>query len=184
MVDGEVVSNVSVNKTNMLVDGEVKHFLQLGTVMTYETYRNRGYIRMIMDEITSDFEGKVDGMYLFANDSVCEFYPKFGFETSKEYQYTKCLYNDGESQMVKYIMDCPEAWRDLERVMNQNVFHGQFDMVENNGLIMFYITQFMNEEVYYHKESDTYVITEIENGKAFVHNIFSSTLKDTADTMR
>lgn len=178
VVDGKVVSNVSVNKTNMLINGEVKHFLQLGTVMTYEEYRNRGYIRMIMDEIISEFEGKVDGMYLFANDSVCEFYPKFGFVESKEYQYSRCMDQNHTNQMIKYIMDGTEAWKELERVMNQNVFHGQFDMVENNELIMFYVTQFMNEEVYYHKESDTFVIAEIEDGKAFVHNIFSSTLSD------
>ena len=97
VIDGEVVSNVSVNKTNMLVNGEIKHFIQLGTVMTSESYRNRGYIRMIMNEILSDYSEIVDGMYLFANDSVCEFYPKFGFVKSKEYYHTKKVNNVDES---------------------------------------------------------------------------------------
>ena len=176
VVDGKVVSNVSVNKTNMMVNGKVKHFIQLGTVMTYEEYRNRGYIRKIMDEIMMDLEEKVDGMYLFANDSVCEFYPKFGFEESKEYQHFKILENENECQLKKHIMNSSESWKELEEVMKNNVFQGQCDMIENDGLVMFYVTQFMQENVYYHKETNTYVIAEFEEDDVFVHNVFSSTL--------
>ena len=184
VIDGEVVSNVSVNKTNMLVNGEIKHFIQLGTVMTSELYRNRGYIRMIMNEILSDYSEIVDGMYLFANDSVCEFYPKFGFVQSKEYYHTKKLNNVDESNMRKCVMDNPEAWKQLERVMEQNAFRGNFDMVENNGLIMFYVTQFMNEDVYYHEESDTFVVMEVEERSVFIHNIFSTTLNKMDDVLK
>lgn len=184
VIDGEVVSNVSVNKTNMLVNGEIKHFIQLGTVMTSELYRNRGYIRMIMNEILSDYSEIVDGMYLFANDSVCEFYPKFGFVQSKEYYHTKKVNNVDESNMRKCVMDNPEAWKQLERVMEQNAFRGNFDMVENNGLIMFYVTQFMNEDVYYHEESDTFVVMEVEERGVFIHNIFSTTLNKMDDVLK
>lgn len=184
VIDGEVVSNVSVNKTNMLVNGEIKHFIQLGTVMTSESYRNRGYIRMIMNEILSDYSEIVDGMYLFANDSVCEFYPKFGFVKSKEYYHTKKVNNVDESNMRKCVMDNPEAWKQLERVMEQNAFRGNFDMVENNGLIMFYVTQFMNEDVYYHEESDTFVVMDVEERSVFIHNIFSTTLNKMDDVLK
>ena len=184
VIDGEVVSNVSVNRTNMLVNGEIKHFIQLGTVMTSEAYRNRGYIRMIMNEILSDYSEIADGMYLFANDSVCEFYPKFGFVQSKEYYHTKKVNNVDESNMRKCVMDNPEAWKQLERVMEQNAFRGNFDMVENNGLIMFYVTQFMNEDVYYHEESDTFVVMEVEERGVFIHNIFSTTLNKMDDVLK
>ena len=55
------------------------HSIQLGTVMTDEAYRNRGLIRLIMEDIEKEYADKADGMYLFANDSVLSFYPKFGF---------------------------------------------------------------------------------------------------------
>ena len=93
VIDGKVVSNVSVNKTDMLMDGEVKHFLQLGTVMTDEQYRNKGLSRMLMEQIELDYAGKVDGIYLFANDSVLDFYPKLGFQKAKEYQYSRKVLN-------------------------------------------------------------------------------------------
>lgn len=39
VVDGEVAANVSVNRTDFVLDGEKKRFIQLGTVMTDERYR-------------------------------------------------------------------------------------------------------------------------------------------------
>lgn len=176
--DGKVISNVSVNQTDMLLDGEVKHFLQLGTVMTDEAYRNQGLSRKIMDEIEKDYNGKVDGIYLFGNDGVLTFYPKFGFEQSTEYIYSKQVSNSGNCQLEKVIMDNPIAWKQLENVMDNNVFRGRFDMVNNNALIMFYVTKFMQECVYYHKETETYVIAEIEGEDAFIHNVFSKKLED------
>ena len=91
VIDGKVVANVSVNLTDMMYDGEIKKFIQLGTVMTAKEFRNQGLIRQIMREIEADYKDKVDGMYLFANDSVLDFYPKFGFKESREYQYGKSL---------------------------------------------------------------------------------------------
>jgi len=177
VVDGEVVSNVSVNRTDMLINGEVKHFIQLGTVMTYEKYRNQGYIRAIMKEIMNDYETVVDGMYLFANDNVCEFYPKFGFVKGKEFKHSITVHNSNQSVLKKHIMDSREDWEQFERVMNNNIFHGKMDMIANNELIMFYVTQFMKEDVYYHKESDTYIVVEIEEEKAVIHNVFSTTIE-------
>lgn len=81
VVDGKVVSNVSVNQCSMNYDGRVVKLLQLGTVMTDPDYRGRGYAKEIMDKIMEEYDGKVDGIYLFGNDSVVTFYPKFGFKS-------------------------------------------------------------------------------------------------------
>ncbi|MDE7250589.1 MAG: GNAT family N-acetyltransferase, partial [Lachnospiraceae bacterium] len=96
VIDGEVAANVSVNRTDMLWNGRRKHLIQLGTVMTKETYRNRGLIRRLMEEIAKDFATEADGIYLFANDSVLDFYPKFGFRKAVEWQYSKKISAWGE----------------------------------------------------------------------------------------
>lgn len=178
VIDGRIAANISVNKTDMVLDGVVKHFLQLGTVMTDEAYRNRGLCRKIMEQIDADFNGKVDGIYLFGNDSVLTFYPKFGFEKAAEYQYSTKVSNKGECQLEKVVMDDPKAWKQLENAMNHTVFHGKFDMVNNHELIMFYVTKSMRESVYYHKDSDTWVIADIEKENLFIHNVFSDTMKE------
>ncbi len=143
VIDDKVVANVSVNKTDMLLDGEIKHYLQIGTVMTDKEYRNKGLIRRIMEEIEKDYNGKIDGIYLFGNDGVIDFYPKFGFVKEKEYQYSKKVINNGKFDLEQVIMDNAKSWEKLTKAMNSTVFHGRFDMVGNNELIMFYVTGFM-----------------------------------------
>ncbi len=178
VVNGEVVANVSVNKTDFSYGGKILHFLQLGTVMTEKEYRKQGLIREIIGAIEKDVEGKADGIYLFANDSVLDFYPKFGFRRSAEYQYGKKVSNKGGCQLEKVVMDNPAAWERLEDAIERNLFHGKLDLVRNPGLIMFYVTKFMQESVYFHKATDTFVIADVKDGCLFLHNIFSTKIKE------
>lgn len=86
IVDADrVVANVSVNITDMRMEGKLRRLIQLGTVMTEESCRNQGLIRRLMQEIEADYGARADGMYLFANDGVLDFYPRFGFRPVKEY---------------------------------------------------------------------------------------------------
>lgn len=132
IVDERVIANVSVNTTDMIFAGNKKHLIQLGTVMTAKEYRNKGLIRQIMDKIEDDYKEKVDGIYLFANDTVLDFYPKFGFERSLEYQYSLQITNSCNCQLEKIVMNNKDAWNQIIAVMNQNVFRGKFDMMGNN----------------------------------------------------
>lgn len=176
VMDGKIVSNVSVNHMEFLQNGERKYFIQLGTVMTDESYRNRGFIRQIMDEIERDYEKKSDGFFLFANDSVLDFYPKFGFRKSEEFQYHKKLAAvsaAGPRTIGQIPMRGKTAWTLLEDAIRKSIPHSLFEMVNNRELILFYVTKYMQENVYYHKELDAYVIAEIKNGNLLLHNIFA-----------
>jgi GNAT superfamily N-acetyltransferase len=88
VIDGEVVSNVSVNRTDLMIGGRRYRILQLGTVMTAEHSRGKGYGRAIMEYIEKEY-ADVDGIYLFANDTVVDYYPRFGFRPAVEYAYRK-----------------------------------------------------------------------------------------------
>lgn len=178
VIEDKVVANVSVNQTDFMINGQLKHVLQLGTVMTDEAYRNQGLIRQIMEEISCDYDGKVDGIYLFAGDDVLDFYPKFGFRKQNEYQYSMQISNFGTCQFEKRLMADSDAWQNLQTAMKKNIFHGKCDMVNNPELIMFYVTKFLQENVYYHADSDTYIIANMKDDSVFIEAVFSSTLTD------
>lgn len=91
VLKNRVIANVSVNHMGVVKEGRERFYLQLGTVMTDKEYRMRGLSRRLMEWILKEYEGKVDGIYLFANDSVLDFYPRFGFRVAREYQYYKNL---------------------------------------------------------------------------------------------
>ena len=172
VIDGKVASNVSVNKTDFIWNGVKKHLIQLGTVMTEEKYRNQGLARQIMVEIEKDYT-EADGIYLLANDSVLDFYPKFGFIKAKEYQYEKQVKISREKSMIQIPMEDKTAWDKLEEAIKCSVCYSSFELTDNSSLIMFYVTKFKRKNVYYDEELKVYAIAEIENGDLLIHNIFS-----------
>lgn len=173
IVDGEIIANVSVNLIDFMWNGEKKHLIQLGTVMTDERFRNQGLIRRIMHEIDSEYSRRVDGIYLFANDSVLNFYPKFGFRQAMEYRYSKPFSTSRKRTVVQIPMKEKEDWLSLEAAMGQSVSYSRFSMAGNSNLIMFYITGFMQDCVYYDKQYDAYIIAETDGDTLVVHDIFS-----------
>lgn len=173
VMDGKVVANVSVNQTDFIWNGERKRFIQLGTVMTEEAYRGHGYSRKIMEEIEKEYAGTVDGMYLFANDSVLDFYPRFGFRVAKQYQYGKGVHNSGVCTMQQISMQEKADWDKLEGLIKSSENCCSFDMVDNSQLNMFYITKFMQENVYYDKELDVYVVAEIEEDELLIDMVIA-----------
>lgn len=172
VVDGRVVANVSLNRTDMMIHGQRKRLYQLGTVMTAEEYRNRGYIRLLMVEIDKTC-ADADGVYLFGNDSVREFYPKFGFTKGTEHVYSKPVRQTGPCRMAPVPMDSPEGWNRLGRAMEESTFPAACRMVDNPGLIFFYVSQFMRNCVFYDEGLDTWAIAELDEGDLLLHNVFS-----------
>ena len=174
VIDGKVVSNVSVNACNMNYDGRIVKLIQIGTVMTDPDYRGRGYARMLMEKIIEDYENKVDGIYLFANDSVVDFYPKFGFRKSREYQFSKAVKIDTERTAQLVPMAEKSDWDNMVQILNQTEQNAKVYMVSNSGLYMFYLSQFMQENTFYIADCDSYAIAEIEGDTLILHAVIGS----------
>ncbi|MEB9735185.1 GNAT family N-acetyltransferase [Bacillus cereus] len=88
-VDGDkVIANTSINKMNVISNGKEYKAIQLGTVMTHPDYRHQGLATKLMNHIIKKYEKNYNFIYLFANDTVLEFYPKFGFEKVQESSFS------------------------------------------------------------------------------------------------
>lgn len=172
VLDGRVVSNVSVNRTDFEVDGRRWRMLQLGTVMTDPAYRGQGLGRAIMEYIEREY-ADVDGIYLFGNDGVVDYYPKFGFRPAVEYAYSKKVAMTGEMKAEQVPMDGPEGWAKLSAAMEKSTFREGCKMVGNPDLIFFYVSLFMQEAVYHIPHLDAWVIAEPEDSILTIHNIFA-----------
>ena len=172
IIDGKVVANVSLNRTDLVMGGERRRIYQLGTVMTDPEHRNKGYIRLLMAEIEKDI-AYADGVYLFANDSVVTFYPKFGFQTNREYLWEREVSQEGPCTLVQIPMDTPENRERLAKAMAESTFPDGCRMVDNPGLIFFYAAQFMQDCVYYSRELDAWAIAEQEDGELTLHSVFT-----------
>lgn len=83
-VDGHIVSNASAAEMTVLIEGKKKRAVQIGAVATLDEYRNQGYARVIMDYVLKRYAPLTDLFFLFANESVIDFYPRFGFERAND----------------------------------------------------------------------------------------------------
>ena len=178
IVDGDVVANISVNTCNMNYKGKEVKLLQLGTIMTDENHRGKGYARALMEEILRDYEGKVDGIYLYANDSVLDFYTKFGFRVAQEYQFAKNVNQTGECKAELVPMEDQKDYAKMVEILATRPQNAQMYMVGNTGLYMFYLSQFMTENTFYLADSDTYVIAEVEEDTLILHAIIGEASVD------
>lgn len=166
---GKVIANVSVNIMDFSLDGEDKHFIQLGTVMTHKDYRGQGLSRYLMEKIIEEYEPKVDGFYLFANDSVLDFYPRFGFVKGREYQYSNEIASSRNIKSVRlFHMKTKENWTMFLEAVKKSVYNDRFG-VKNLGLIAFYTVH--SNLVYYLKKEACYAVAEISEDKLFLHQI-------------
>lgn len=138
LADGDaVVANVSVNRMDFLWQGRRRRYIQLGTVMTARDRRGQGLARRLLTEVLRDWQGRCDGIYLFANQTVLGFYPRFGFERAAEYQYSLPLApGPGGARLLD--TDIPQGRAELLRCYQLGNPFARLGWAENPGLLMFY----------------------------------------------
>lgn len=175
LFDGEsAVSNVSVNKIKFSVLGEEKEYIQLGTVMTDKAHKKQGLSSYLIKRAIEDTKSECDLIYLFANKNVLDFYPKFGFRETKEYNYFKDInYVKTEAQIKKLDMNDIESKKFLYEKAKNSLSVSKVSMVNNSELIMFYCTSFMKNFVYYIENLDAVVIAEYDGNILHIYDIFS-----------
>jgi len=182
LLDGhKVIANISVNRMDFDYAGEEKHYIQLGTIMTDENYRNQGLSRYLMEKILEEYKEKADGIYLFANDSVLNFYPKFGFKKSTQYQYSKTIEINTDQKVTPVNTESPEARKSLLNAILHSSSNSKFQM-DNPGLSMFYIL--MGQELYYLKERNAYVAADIDQDKLILQAIYAEEKLDLEEIIR
>ncbi|HIS75615.1 MAG TPA: GNAT family N-acetyltransferase [Candidatus Merdivicinus excrementipullorum] len=161
-----VVSCVAVNDIRTRINGADKRFIQLGTVMTHPDCRGQGLARFLMERVLEE-TADADGVYLFANDSVLDFYPKFGFRPEGEAQ-CRTVVSPRKGCVRQLDMDSPTDREILlSHYLQKNNPYSSFPMLGNTGLLMFYCANFWKENVYLLEDFDTAAIAFPE-GEQFI----------------
>lgn len=178
LLDGDkVVSNVSVSRMRFVIDGVEKNYIQLGTVMTHKDYRGRGLNRQIMEQIIARYTDHVDGVYLFANDSVLDYYPKFGFRKVTETEYYMPARQFVSATPYQLVPAEPETLYAAVTAGKENPNDGMY-MSENLGLYQFWCAADFGGSIYAIPEADALVVADVEGKTLRIHQIISSQIVD------
>jgi len=177
-LDGDqIVANVSVSEIDLVVDGQEKRAIQIGTVMTHPDYRNKGLSRELMNRVIEDYENKHDIMYLFANHKVLDFYPKFGFKPVTEYQYSMDFNLNLNKNASLHKLDCQNI-DDLhfihKFVSERQPVSMEFGTKNTTGLFMFYCLYVFSKDLYYIKDENVIVIYQNKKEVLHIYDMVSS----------
>lgn len=177
MKGDKVVANVSVNPMICVVGGQEKRAVQLGTVMTDEACRNKGLSRYLMERVLEEWKDRCDLIYLFANDSVLDFYPKFGFAKAQEYAFAMDLKpgNQAEKKAVRLNIEKEKDRKKLLNMAAEAKTSYRLDIWREPGLLMFYGAGIgtIHDDIYYIEEMEAVVIAKQQGTTCRILDVFS-----------
>lgn len=173
-VDNKIVSNASVSKYQFIINGKIKNALQIGTVMTDKEYQKKGLAKQIMNFILKKFENEYDILYLFANNSVADFYPKFGFKRIKQFQLysTEKIEKSNKFLFQRLNMDNLSDLFLLKKIgLNRLPNSKNFDVINGYEIMFWYCLNVFRDNIYYDDKEDVLVIYTIDNNTLNIHDI-------------
>ncbi|PRR81185.1 GNAT family N-acetyltransferase [Clostridium vincentii] len=176
--DDKVVSNISVNMMDLIVDGHKKTALQLSGIMTHPDHRNKGLSASLINYIIEKYENEYDIIYLFAEDSVLNFYTKFGINQIIEdsYKLDANLINRTETMIKKLKTDdendCNTILRIIENRQPVSKKLGVYDDLWPLHIFCMYV---YTDDMYYLEDEDTIVIANREDGCLHIYDVISLT---------
>lgn len=175
--EGKVIANASVYKMSIRVNGERLKGIQIGTVMTDEHYRHQGLAKQLMLHIIKEYEGACDFMYLFANNTVLDFYPKFGFTRVHESEFSldliKTPIQPNKMANIRQLTIEQDLAHLENYAKNRHIHSNILDVEHNESLLMFYFTLVFPHAIYYLEELETIVLMEEEEGVLTIYDIIS-----------
>lgn len=171
--EGEVVANVAVNFLQFRLFQKEVRYIEIGTVMTKESFRHEGLSRFLMEQVLSDFEHATDLIFLYANDSVLTFYPKFGFQTGKEFFYSKRVPAGKRAPLKKLSMENPQDIALLKSIAKDAIPLSDLAFYQNTGLLFFYCLQVYKDHIYYLEEKDTIIILLEDEDEMTLVDVFT-----------
>lgn len=175
--DAIVVSNVSVAPMELVLNNKKVAVLQISTVMTHPDYRMQGLSAYLMQYVMDKYKDQYEFMYLFANESVLDFYPKFGFTRVDESSYKLKDISFTERVNVQWKKLSPDKLEDLkllEDIIQDHVLLSQkLAFKGTQSLAMFHFISQFEESLYYCKELNCLVIMEYDGEVLRIYDVWS-----------
>lgn len=175
--DGEeIVANVSVTAMTVLLNGNEVPALQVGTVMTHPDYRGLGLFKKLMEEaLTSSRQPGNSLVFLFANESVVNLYPKLGFTRSPFYRYETDLElreRDGSPQLRKLDVSREEDWALLVRLaQGRGPLPAECSVSGGASIFLWYCLNIFPDALYYAEDRELLLVYKWSEGKIEVMDI-------------
>ena len=156
-----IVANASLQRMSLVVRGQRRTGWQLGAVGVLPEWRGRGLQQQLMSDVLKRIDPR-DPVFLFANEDVLDFYPKFGFKRVTEWLFgIETDVEPAASSLRRLSVDSPEDRALVARIAaSAQPVTERFGAEDYGGELLWYWTQFHKDNVYYHAGDDALVVAE------------------------
>jgi predicted N-acetyltransferase YhbS len=164
MADGaDIVANASVQRMNIVLRGEWITGWQLGAVGVVPQWRGHGLQRQIMQRLLGSIDEQ-DIVFLFANDTVLDFYPLFGFKRAVESVFAAEYDVKPASEPLRALsIDRAEDLALLARVAATAApTTREFGARNYGGVLLWYWANFYDGCFYYCEAEDAIIVAELD----------------------
>lgn len=187
-IDGEkVIANVTISKMTIVVNGKDYKAIQVGTVMTHPDYRHKGLAKELMNIIIDKYEKQYDFIYLFANETVLDFYPKFGFSRVQESRYfinADGLQKNSNKTIRKLDVENINDVSLLKLYAKERIpLSSVLDVKDNESLLMFYFLIAFPNSIYCIEDKDVIVLFEKEGEELHLFDVVSRSEIDVIEAL-
>ena len=152
----KIISSVSIYKMKMRLNGQKLEAIQLGAVGTLPSYRGQHLSRQLIEHVFSIYKNMP--AFLMAEQTVVDFYPRFGFKLFKE-KVAVCppAQHFKPNRLVK-IKYSPEM---INEYMKNRGFLSKVLQISDAGpIIQFHLAVEFYDDIYYLAEFDMLIIAK------------------------
>ena len=164
--NGKIISNVCCTKMKLLIEGKEAKAVQIGGVGTIPDYRNKGLSKYLMDLVLDKYQNSADLFFLFANETVTDFYPKFGFKQYNEVVYrTESDIPASDYSARKLNISSESDFAILTNLLSRRApLTKLFGAVDYGFITMWHVLNICKDDIYYlENENIIFIYTEQNN---------------------
>jgi predicted N-acetyltransferase YhbS len=164
IADGtDIVASASLQRMSIVLRGKWLTGWQLGAVGVLPQWRGRGLQRQIMQRLLGSIDER-DIVFLFANDTVLDFYPLFGFKRVIESVFAAEYDVKPASEPLRALsIDRAEDLALLARVAATAApTTREFGARDYGGVLLWYWANFYDGCFYYCEAEDAIIVAELD----------------------
>lgn len=170
-----IISNACISQLQIILNGKIFKGIQIGAVGTLPDYRNKGLSRKILEYILNKYNKDTDLFFLYANDSVLDYYPKFGFTSQTEYKFVKNVAKNSHNyKAVKLDLNYEKDFKLILEILNNRKSISKIFGAKNYQYItMWHLLNIYKNDIYYLSDVDSIFVMKENNSSLDIFEIFS-----------
>ncbi|MBN2829774.1 MAG: GNAT family N-acetyltransferase [Candidatus Cloacimonetes bacterium] len=175
MVDNRIISNVSVNKLQWIIDGKSYRALQIGTVMTLTEYRKQGLASRLMRFVLDTYRNWFDIIYLFPEDDAHEFYKNFGFVLTHDSTFEFALAPQESPTTHRQLKLSHPQDRELflNLMKKRTIRSNEFDVTGSEHILTWFCVNLLSDCIYYLPDFQVIVLYKINGSEMHIYDIIA-----------